>query len=86
MKKLFIILAIILALLAFSKNAQAAEVSHPSATLAALPVVTDNSFDVRVRALRNVFTKLNSPLVVEAQNYVRYANRPCWRLGIYWAD
>jgi hypothetical protein len=74
MKKFFLILAIIFALIGFPRNAHAAEVSHPSATLAALPVTTNNLFDTRARALRNVFTKHNSPLADEAQNYVRYAD------------
>ncbi len=74
MKKLLIITAIILALIAFPKTTLAAEVSHPSAQLAALPAVTNNSFDTRVRALRNVLTRHNSPLVDQAGFYVKYAN------------
>ncbi len=81
MKKLIFALAIIFALGLFPQQSQAAEVSYSSAKLTSkIVAVKSIENDARVRALKNVFARHNSPLVDEAEHYVRYADQ----YGVDW--
>lgn len=77
MKKFIILIAIIIAL-SFPKNSYAATISAaPSAQLTSTiqsSGSTPNLLDVRVKALKNVFARHNSPLTSEATDYVKYAD------------
>lgn len=81
MSKFFLILILILTTFTSAQTADASEVSHPSAQLLT-PIETkrDYALDVRTKAVRNIFRKYNSPLVDQAQFYVKYADE----YGVDW--
>lgn len=75
MKKILTIVVIILiSAILFSNKTYAQEVQTSSAKLS-LDVQNSSSNDVRVKALKKVFENYNSPLVNEAENYVRLADK-----------
>ena len=74
MKKILFLIALI-AIFIIPPRAHAAEIhSESSAKLVSNIPVKANVLDARVKALKNVFTNHNSPLVDEAVNYVKYAD------------
>ena len=74
MKKILVLIVIII-LFAIPSKAQAAQLhAEASAQLVSNIPVKSNVLDVRAKALRNVFARHNSPLVDEAENYVKYAD------------
>ena len=75
MNKLIIIVLIVLAALLVPQNVEAYQESQTSSAKLSLDVKTSSSTDIRVRALKNVFEKYNSPLVDEASSYVALADK-----------
>ena len=58
------------------QRADAAEVSHPSASLATTSKSVEvQAVDMRVTAVKNIFKRYNSPLVEYAGAYVKYADK-----------
>lgn len=75
MKKLIILFALVFMALVMPKNSFAQQVSHPSARLAPIEAIdTVDPLDTRVRALKNVLNKYNSPLTEKALAFVAYAD------------
>ena len=75
MNKLIIIVLIVLAALLVPQNVEAYQESQTSSAKLSLNVENSSSTDIRVRALRNVFEKYNSPLADEASSYVALADK-----------
>lgn len=74
MNKILVLIAIV-SILLVPPQAQASEIhSEASAQLVSNIPVKTNALDMRVKALKNVFARHNSPLVDEAANYVKYAD------------
>ncbi|HVZ11515.1 MAG TPA: hypothetical protein VG965_00655 [Patescibacteria group bacterium] len=74
--KFIIILIAIAVLVGFPTQTFASDVhSDPSAQLVSQNVVKTNVPDLRIKALKNIFTKYNSPLVDYADLYVKYADQ-----------
>lgn len=83
MKKLFILIAFLLAISFTPQSYASDKISGRSATLAQVTTRQDDSVlskDVRVTAVQNVLKKYNSILVDEAKYYVYYADK----YGIDW--
>ena len=76
MKKIIIIIVIILAAVYNPQSAYAKEIiSEASAQTAnKISAVKDYALDTRVRALKNILKKYNSPLAGQAASYVKYAD------------
>lgn len=79
MKKLIILIATLL-VISFPQKANAAEQIAQSSAKLAQATADINPMDMRVRALRNVFERHNSPLADQAENYVKYADK----YGVDW--
>ena len=75
MNKLIIIVLIVLAALLVPQNVEAYQEAQTSSAKLSLNVENSPSSDIRVRALRKVFEKYNSPLVDEASSYVALADK-----------
>ena len=84
MKKLFILIAFLLAVSITPQTYASENIAERSATLAQETTRDDKdlSQDVRVAALQNVLKKYDSILVPEAENFVHYADKHGidWRL------
>lgn len=83
MKTVIAIIIVIFAILFFTKSAYAQDkVSEASANLVEYIPQNPYVLDTRVKALRNVLERYNSPLASEAENYVKYADEygVDWRL------
>ncbi len=79
--KNFLIFIAIIAIFLFPTRADAAQiVAAPSATLVSQIPVNSNAYDMRVKALKNVLERHNSPLADQAANFVKYADE----YGIDW--
>ena len=74
MKKILLLIAFIFAISIFPQKANAADVANSSAQLATNQVKNWYGVDTRVKALKNVFARHNSPLVDYAPAYVKYAD------------
>lgn len=82
MKMIIVIVVFLLATALFPQKTFAATLSYAesSAKLAPITSLTSAGTDLRVKALENIFTKYNSPLVPYAKDYVLYADK----YGIDW--
>lgn len=74
MKKFIILVAFLLAI-SITPSAHAEETQAPSARLTTDSSIEHQKSDIRVVALENIFKKYNSPLVTQAQTYVKYADK-----------
>ena len=76
MKKILTIVVIIfISTILFSTKASAYQEAQTSSAKLSLNVENLSSTDIRVKALKNVFEKYNSPLVDEASSYVALADK-----------
>jgi hypothetical protein len=76
MKKIFTIVVIIfISTILFSTKAQAYQESQTSSAKLSLNVQSSSISDIRVKALKRVLENYNSPLIDEAENYVRLADK-----------
>lgn len=76
MKKIFTIaVIIIISAVLFSNKAYAYQEAQTSSAKLEISMENTSSNDVRVKALKKVFEKYNSPLADEAENYVSLADK-----------
>ena len=75
MNKLIILIVIAIASLLLPIKADAYQEAQTSSAKLSLNVENLSSTDIRVKALKNVFEKYNSPLVDEASSYVALADK-----------
>lgn len=74
-KILTIVVIIFISTIIFSTKAHAYQEEQTSSAKLSLNVQNSQLSDIRAKALRNVFEKYNSPLMDEAENYIKLADK-----------